>query len=62
MECHDLEKYTTIIRFARYHVLAETDGLENSIQTANCEVFLQRHVTALRTPEKLPKGLSYLSL
>ncbi|WOK91641.1 hypothetical protein Cni_G00332 [Canna indica] len=66
MECHDLEKHSTIIRFARFHGEAQTEGgsygVEISIPTANSEALCQRHLTVDSMPQKLPTGQRCLLL
>ncbi|XP_057951813.1 uncharacterized protein LOC131146309 isoform X2 [Malania oleifera] len=57
LECQDLEKFSIINRFAKFHGRGQADGAETSFSdaTANSQKScLQRYVTALPMPRNLP--------
>ncbi|GAY55951.1 hypothetical protein CUMW_168000 [Citrus unshiu] len=56
VECQDLEKFSVINRFAKFHGRAQAEGAEASSSTdANAQKFFpQRYVTALPIPRNLP--------
>lgn len=66
VECQDLEKYSVINRFAKFHGRGQADGAESSSSSdaaANAQKFCpQRYVTALPMPRNLPDRVQCLSL
>jgi hypothetical protein len=66
VECQDLEKFSVINRFAKFHGRGQVDGAEassSSETTANTQKsFPQRYVTALPMPRNLPDRVQCLSL
>ncbi|OMO51630.1 hypothetical protein COLO4_37591 [Corchorus olitorius] len=66
VECQDLEKFSVINRFAKFHGRGQTDGAESSSSSdaiANTQKFFpQRYVTALPMPRNLPDRVQCLSL
>ncbi|XP_057514937.1 uncharacterized protein LOC130796580 isoform X1 [Actinidia eriantha] len=66
IENHDLEKFSVINRFAKFHGRGQADGAETSSSydaAANAQrPFPQRYVTALPVPRNLPDRVQCLSL
>ncbi|KAJ6977290.1 hypothetical protein NC653_029257 [Populus alba x Populus x berolinensis] len=66
VECQDLERFSVINRFAKFHGRDRTDGTESSSASdaaANAhKSCLQRYVTALPMPRNLPDRVQCLSL
>ncbi|XP_044476428.1 uncharacterized protein LOC123203983 isoform X2 [Mangifera indica] len=64
VECQDLEKFSVINRFAKFHGRGHTEGAETSSSAgANAQRFFpQRYVTALPMPRHLPDSVQCLSL
>ncbi|KAK0586343.1 hypothetical protein LWI29_005311 [Acer saccharum] len=66
VECQDLEKFSVINRFAKFHGRGQADGAETSSSSdvsANSQKFFpQRYVTALPMPRNLPDRVQCLSL
>jgi hypothetical protein len=66
IECQDLEKFSVINRFAKFHGRGQNDGAESSSSseaTANAQKsFLQKYVTAVPMPRNLPDRVQCLSL
>ncbi|XP_050223443.1 uncharacterized protein LOC126673367 isoform X2 [Mercurialis annua] len=66
VECQELEKYSVINRFAKFHGRGQVDGGENSspsdASTNSQRSCLQRYVTALPMPRNLPDGVQCFSL
>ncbi|KAJ9677564.1 hypothetical protein PVL29_022511 [Vitis rotundifolia] len=66
VECQDLEKFSVINRFAKFHSRGQADGPETSSSsdaTANAQKTCpQRYVTALPMPRNLPDRVQCLSL
>ncbi|XP_059642164.1 uncharacterized protein LOC132284110 [Cornus florida] len=66
MECQELEKYSVINRFAKFHGRGQGDGAENSSSsnaaTNAQKPFPQRYVTALPMPRNIPDRVQCLSL
>ncbi|XVF49988.1 hypothetical protein PTKIN_Ptkin04bG0059800 [Pterospermum kingtungense] len=63
LECQDLEKFSVINRFARFHGRGQADGAETSNAIASSHKFFpQRYVTALPMPRNLPDRVQCLSL
>ncbi|KAK2655342.1 hypothetical protein Ddye_008394 [Dipteronia dyeriana] len=66
VECQDLEKFSVINRFAKFHGRGQADGAETSLSSdvsANSQKFFpQRYVTALPMPRNLPDRVQCLSL
>lgn len=60
IESQELEKFSTINRFAKFHVKAHQSTADptSTVQTT----IPQRYVTALPLPRTLPEGLDCLSL
>lgn len=64
VECQDLEKFSVINRFAKFHGRGQVDGAETSSSsdtTSNAQK-PQRYVTALPMPRNLPDRVQCLSL
>ncbi|XP_043806401.1 uncharacterized protein LOC110599906 isoform X2 [Manihot esculenta] len=64
VECQELEKYSVINRFAKFHGRGQADGADTSsssdaLQKSSC---LQRYVTALPMPRNLPDRVQCFSL
>ncbi|GAU24638.1 hypothetical protein TSUD_208630 [Trifolium subterraneum] len=66
IECQDLEKFSVINRFAKFHGRGQNDGAETSSSseaTANAQKsFLQKYVTPVPMPRNLPDRVQCLSL
>ncbi|KAL5751478.1 hypothetical protein ACOSP7_026081 [Xanthoceras sorbifolium] len=66
VECQDLEKFSVINRFAKFHGRGQAEGAETSSSSdvsANSQKFCpQRYVTALPMPRNLPDRVQCLSL
>ncbi|XP_058761531.1 uncharacterized protein LOC131634897 isoform X2 [Vicia villosa] len=66
LECHDLERFSVINRFAKFHGRGQNDGAETSSSseaTANApKSFVQRYVTGLPMPENIPDRVQCLAL
>ncbi|XP_050870897.1 uncharacterized protein LOC127073740 isoform X3 [Lathyrus oleraceus] len=66
IECHDLERFSVINRFAKFHGRGQNDGAEtsqSSAATANApKSFVQRYVTGYSMPETFPDRVQCLSL
>lgn len=64
VECQDLEKFSVINRFAKFHGRGQVDGPETSASsdTATNAQKPQRYVTALPMPRNLPDRVQCLSL
>ncbi|KAJ6359053.1 hypothetical protein OIU76_000711 [Salix suchowensis] len=62
LECHDLERFSVINRFAKFHGRGQGDGAEPSDASGNAQKCLQRYVTALPMPRNLPDRIQCLSL
>lgn len=66
VDCQDLEKFSVINRFAKFHSRGQADGPETSSSsdaTANAQKTCpQRYVTALPMPRNLPDRVQCLSL
>ncbi|XP_057465477.1 uncharacterized protein LOC130755144 [Actinidia eriantha] len=66
IECQDLEKFSVINRFARFHARGQAEAAETSSSsdaTPNAQRQLpQRYVTALPVPRNLPDRVQCLSL
>lgn len=64
VECQDLEKFSVINRFAKFHGRGQVDGAETSASsdTATNAQKPQRYVTALPMPRNLPDRVQCLSL
>ncbi|XP_031258074.1 uncharacterized protein LOC116116103 [Pistacia vera] len=64
VECQDLEKFSVINRFAKFHGRGQADGAEtsSSSDTNTQKFFPQRYVTALPVPRNLPDRVQCLSL
>ncbi|KAL6011986.1 hypothetical protein ACLOJK_002453 [Asimina triloba] len=64
VECQDLERFSTINRFARFHGRGNVDGAESSssLEAMGRRPFAQRYVTAVAMPRNLPEGVLCLSL
>ncbi|KAB1201298.1 hypothetical protein CJ030_MR0G004418 [Morella rubra] len=65
VECQDLEKFSVINRFAKFHGRGQVDGADTSSSetTANAQKsYPQKYVTALPMPRNLPDRVQCLSL
>lgn len=66
VECQELEKFSVINRFARFHSRGQAGAAETSSASGAAGTVLksvpQRYVTALPLPSKLPEGVQCLSL
>ncbi|XWS37285.1 hypothetical protein CRYUN_Cryun19dG0030100 [Craigia yunnanensis] len=66
VECQDLEKFSVINRFAKFHGRGQADGAETSSSSdaISCshKFFPQRYVTALPMPRNLPDRVQCLAL
>ncbi|XP_011015108.1 PREDICTED: uncharacterized protein LOC105118773 isoform X2 [Populus euphratica] len=65
LECQDLERFSVINRFAKFHGRGQGDGAESSSSSdasGNAQKCLQRYVTALPMPRNLPDRIQCLSL
>ncbi|XVF49990.1 hypothetical protein PTKIN_Ptkin04bG0059900 [Pterospermum kingtungense] len=66
LECQDLEKFSVINRFAKFHGRGQADGPETSSSSdasaTSHKFFPQRYVTALSMPRNLPDRVQCLSL
>uniref|UniRef100_A0A5B7A2T5 Uncharacterized protein n=1 Tax=Davidia involucrata TaxID=16924 RepID=A0A5B7A2T5_DAVIN len=66
VECQELEKFSVINRFAKFHGRGQVDGAETSSSsdaaTNAQKPFPQRYVTALSMPRNLPDRVQCLSL
>ncbi|XP_061346600.1 uncharacterized protein LOC133292225 isoform X2 [Gastrolobium bilobum] len=66
LECQDLERFSVINRFAKFHGRGQNDGAETSSSsdaTANAQKSQpQRYVTAVPMPRNLPDRVQCLSL
>lgn len=64
VECQDLERFSVINRFARFHGRGNADGIESSSSSEPTaqKSYPQRYVTALPVPRSLPEGVPCLSL
>lgn len=66
VECQDLERFSVINRFAKFHGRGQNDGAETSSSsdaTANAQKPTpQKYVTAMATPRNLPDRVQCLSL
>ncbi|GAB4860864.1 hypothetical protein Ancab_036024 [Ancistrocladus abbreviatus] len=66
LECQDLERFSVINRFAKFHGRAQVDGAETSSSSGTIatgqRLFPQRYVTAHPVPRNLPDGVQCLSL
>ncbi|WCJ25597.1 dentin sialophosphoprotein-related [Euphorbia peplus] len=57
-EILELEKFTVINRFAKFHVRGQIDASGSSLSAG----VLQRHIIAIPMPQNLPEGVRCLSL
>jgi len=66
VECQDLERYSVINRFAKFHGRGQNDGAETSSSSdANNNAqksFPLKYVTAVPLPRNLPDRVQCLSL
>ncbi|KAF2311214.1 hypothetical protein GH714_020947 [Hevea brasiliensis] len=63
VECQELEKFSVINRFAKFHGRGQADGAETSSSSdAPPKSCLQRYVTALPMPRNLPDRVQCFSL
>ncbi|XP_047967681.1 uncharacterized protein LOC125211791 isoform X1 [Salvia hispanica] len=64
LECQDLEKFSVINRFARFHGRGQTDNAETSTDAtaAMQKPCAQKYVTAVPMPRSLPDRVQCLSL
>lgn len=65
LDCQDLEKFSVINRFAKFHGRGQTDTAETSSTDATAATHkpcAQRYVTAVPLPRSLPDRVQCLSL
>ncbi|CAI9754573.1 unnamed protein product [Fraxinus pennsylvanica] len=66
VECQDLEKFSVINRFAKFHGRGQSDSAETAstsdVSSSIHKPFLQRYVTALPMPRSIPDRVQCLSL
>ncbi|XP_043723672.1 uncharacterized protein LOC122670758 isoform X2 [Telopea speciosissima] len=66
VDCQDLERFSVINRFAKFHGRGHADGAETSSSSDASatpqKTCPQRYVTALPLPKNLPEGVQCLSL
>ncbi|GMH17019.1 hypothetical protein Nepgr_018860 [Nepenthes gracilis] len=66
LECQDLERFSVINRFAKFHGRGQADGAKISSSSSSTAValraFTQRYVNAHPMPMNLPDGVQCLSL
>ncbi|XP_022853348.1 uncharacterized protein LOC111374842 isoform X1 [Olea europaea var. sylvestris] len=66
VECLDLEKFSVINRFAKFHGRGQSDSAETAstsdVKSSVHKPFLQRYVTALPMPRNIPDRVQCLSL
>ncbi|KAK7388882.1 hypothetical protein VNO78_23709 [Psophocarpus tetragonolobus] len=65
VECQDLERFSVINRFAKFHGRGQNDGAENSSSDATANALKscpQKYVTAVPMPRNLPDRVQCLSL
>ncbi|KAL8547116.1 hypothetical protein ACS0TY_006728 [Phlomoides rotata] len=65
LECQDLEKFSVINRFAKFHGRGQSDNAETSSTDATATAyksFAQRYATAVPAPRSLPDRVQCLSL
>ncbi|KAJ7956456.1 putative Dentin sialophosphoprotein-like protein [Quillaja saponaria] len=63
VECQDLERFSVINRFAKFHGRGQTDGTEvSSSDTSAQKSFPHKFVTAVPMPKNLPDRVQCLSL
>ncbi|XP_010259566.1 PREDICTED: uncharacterized protein LOC104598940 isoform X2 [Nelumbo nucifera] len=66
VDCQDLERFSVINRFAKFHGRGHADGAETSSSSDTSataqKAFPQRYVTAHPLPRNLPEGVQCLSL
>lgn len=65
VECQDLEKFSVINRFARFHGRGQTDNTETSsgdVTESTRRPTPQRYVTALPMPRSVPDRVQCISL
>ncbi|KAH9619849.1 hypothetical protein KSS87_001573 [Heliosperma pusillum] len=63
LDCQDLERFSVINRFARFHARSQVDGVETSSSSnanaASQKPFPQRYVTAHPMPSIVPEGFPF---
>ncbi|KAH9617043.1 hypothetical protein KSS87_001156 [Heliosperma pusillum] len=66
LDCQDLERFSVINRFARFHARSQVDGVETSSSSNSNAVshkpFPQRYVTAHPMPSSVPEGVQCLTI
>lgn len=66
LECQDLERFSVINRFARFHGRGQADGTEKSSSSDATATVLkpipQRYVSAHSMPRNVPERVQCLSL
>ncbi|KAJ0751238.1 hypothetical protein HanLR1_Chr05g0191271 [Helianthus annuus] len=64
VECQELEKFSIINRFAKFHGRGQADGEASSSDTVTNtpKPFPQRYVIAVQLPKNLPERVQCLSL
>ncbi|XVF16741.1 hypothetical protein REPUB_Repub10bG0058300 [Reevesia pubescens] len=62
VECQELERFSVINRFARFHNRGQGDSSGAASSSATHKPVPQRYVTALAMPRNLPEGVQCFSL
>ncbi|XVE68292.1 hypothetical protein DITRI_Ditri09bG0055800 [Diplodiscus trichospermus] len=62
LECQELERFSVINRFARFHIRGQGDANGAASSSAIQKPVPQRYVTALPMPRNLPDGVQCFSL
>ena len=64
LECQDLEKFSVINRFAKFHGRGQTDNavISTDATAATQRPCAQRYITAVPMPKSLPDWVQCLSL
>ncbi|OMO73290.1 hypothetical protein CCACVL1_17351 [Corchorus capsularis] len=62
LECQELERFSVINRFARFHIRGQGDNSGAASASAVHKPVPQRYVTAIPMPRNLPEGVQCFSL
>lgn len=62
VECQELERFSVINRFARFHIRGQGDTSGAASSSAMHKPVPQRYVTALPMPRNLPEGVQCFTL
>lgn len=66
VESRELEKFSIINRFAKFHTCTQSDVAETSYSSGTAPVPVKslphRYITAVSMPRKVPEGVYCLSL